>query len=353
MSRLLSPLTIKKIVLSNRIAISPMCQYSSIDGFANDWHLVHLGSRAAGGAGLIIQEATAVSPEGRITPADLGLYRAEHVEKLQQITTFIHQYGSIAGIQIAHAGRKAGCSVPWNGGRQIGNKGDGWKTVSSSAFGFYPEDEVPLALNTNGIQKVISDFKTAAERALQAGYRVLEIHAAHGYLVHQFLSPLSNHRADQYGGSFENRIRLLTNIVEAVQQVWPQELPLFVRISVTDWAEGGWNPDEAVQLAGVLKQMGVDLIDCSSGGLVPYQRIPLAPGYQVAFSGQIRREANILTSAVGLITSAQQADEILQKDAADLIMIGRESLREPYFPLKAASALDDEIAWPLQYIRAK
>lgn len=353
MSRLLSPLTIKKIVLRNRIAISPMCQYSSVDGFANDWHLVHLGSRAAGGAGLIIQEATAVSPEGRITPADLGLYRSEHIEKLQQITTFIHQQGSIAGIQIAHAGRKAGCSVPWSGGRQIGNKDDGWKTVSSSAFGFNPEDEVPLALDTNGIQKVISDFKTAAERALQAGYRVLEIHAAHGYLMHQFLSPLSNHRTDQYGGSFENRIRLLTNVVDAVQEVWPQDLPLFVRISATDWAEGGWDPNEAVRLAGVLKQMGVDLIDCSSGGLVPFQKIPLAPGYQVAFSGQIKREANILTSAVGLITSAQQSEEILQKDAADLIMIGRESLREPYFPLKAASALEDEIAWPSQYIRAK
>ena len=330
-----------------------MCQYSAIDGFANDWHLVHLGSRATGGAGLIIQEATAVSPEGRITPSDLGLYHEDHIEKLRQITTFIHQQGSVAGIQIAHAGRKAGCAEPWKGGRQIGISNHGWKTVSSSVNPFYPEDEESISLDLEGIQKVISDFKIAAERSMLAGYRVLEIHAAHGYLIHQFLSPLSNHRTDQYGGSFENRIRLLTEVVSSVKQVWPDSLPLFVRISVTDWAEGGWNQDEAVELAKVLKNLGVDLIDCSSGGLVPDAKIPVAPGYQVTFAELIRKEASVLTSAVGFITSAPQAENILSQGSADLIMIGRESLREPYFPMKAAAALDDDISWPIQYIRAK
>ncbi len=353
MSKLLSPFTIKDIVFRNRITVSPMCQYSAVDGYANDWHLVHLGSRAAGGAGLIIQEATAVSPEGRITPSDLGLYKSEHVEKLQQITAFIHQQGAVAGIQLAHAGRKAGCAEPWKGGRQIGNRENGWKTVSSSAVGFYAEDEEPLELDSDGIQKVISDFQTAAKRSLQAGYRVLEIHAAHGYLMHQFLSPLSNHRTDQYGGSFDNRIRLLKEVVNSVQKVWPQNLPLLVRISVTDWADGGWNPDEAVKLSRLLKQMGVDLIDCSSGGLVAHQKIPLAAGYQVAFAERIKKEAGILTSAVGLITEAMQAEDIVQAGAADLIMFGRESLREPYFPLKASALLGDDIDWPLQYIRAK
>ena len=353
MSILLSPLSIKDIVLRNRITISPMCQYSAVDGFANDWHLVHLGSRAAGGAGLIIQEATAISPEGRITPSDLGLYKVEHIEKLRQINAFIHQQNATAGIQLAHAGRKAGCAVPWQGGRQIGNKDNGWTTVSASVDPFYPEDEESIPLDSEGIQKVISDFGIAAERAFLAGFRVLEIHAAHGYLLHQFLSPLSNHRNDQYGGSFENRIRLLTEVVYSVRKVWPENLPLFVRISVTDWAEGGWNPEEAVELAKILLKMGVDLIDCSSGGLVPDAKIPVAPGFQVAFAERLKKETGILTSAVGLITEAQQAEDILQRGSADLIMIGRESLREPYFPLKAAAILEDEISWPLQYIRAK
>ena len=353
MSKLLSPLTIKDVVLRNRITISPMCQYSATDGFASDWHLVHLGSRASGGAGLIIQEATAVSPEGRITPADLGLYMEGQIEKLQQITDFIHKQGAVAGIQLAHAGRKAGCAEPWNGGRQIGSKSNGWTTVSSSVNPFFPGDEESIALDSKGIQKVITDFKVAAERSLEAGYKVLEIHAAHGYLIHQFLSPLSNRRKDQYGGVFENRIRLLTEVVSSVQVVWPENLPLFVRISVTDWAEGGWNPEEAVELCKVLKSMGVDLIDCSSGGLVPNAKIPVAPGYQVAFAERIRKEAGILTSAVGFITEAQQAEDILNQGSSDLIMIGRESLREPYFPLKAAAILGDEITWPVQYIRAK
>ena len=353
MSKLLSPLHLKGVILRNRIAISPMCQYSAVEGFANDWHLVHLGSRAVGGAGLIIQEATAVSPEGRITPADLGLYYQEQVEKLKQITSFVLQQGSVPGIQLAHAGRKACCAEPWNGGRQIAQQDGGWSTVSSSAVPFFPEDELPVSLDAAGIRKVIADFKAAASRASEAGFQVLDIHAAHGYLVHQFLSPLSNQRSDSYGGSFENRIRLLLEIIEEVQTVWPADLPLFVRISATDWAEGGWNPAEAVKLATILKERGVDLIDCSSGGLLPHVKIPVSPGFQVSFAERIRKESGILTSAVGLITDSHQAEEILERGAADLIMFARESLREPYFPLKAAAELNDEIAWPLQYIRAK
>ena len=353
MSKLFSPLTIKDIEFKNRLVISPMCQYSAVDGFANDWHLVHLGSRAVGGAALIIQEATSVSANGRITPGDAGLYKEEHVEKWRRITDFIHQQGAVAGIQLAHAGRKASCSVPWNGGIQLKEKEGGWRTVSSSAIPFNPEDNVPQALNSEGISKVIADFKTAAQRSLEAEYKVLEIHAAHGYLIHQFLSPLSNHRTDSYGGSFENRIRLLLEIVKAVQTAWPQNLPLFVRISATDWVEGGWNIDEAVKLSSVLKASGVDLIDCSSGGLVPYAKIPWKPGYQVAFAERIKKEAGIQTSAVGLITEVQQAEHIIKKGEADLILLGRESLREPYFAMKAAANLGDDITWPLQYQRAK
>jgi len=353
MSKLLSPLVVKSIAFKNRIAISPMCQYTAVDGFANDWHLVHLGSRAVGGAGLIVQEATAVSPEGRITPSDLGLYQPEHVVKLKQITAFLLQQGCVPGIQLAHAGRKACCAEPWKGGRQIARQKGGWSTVSSSAIPFFPEDERPVSLDAAGIRKVVADFETAASRARESGYQVLDIHAAHGYLVHQFLSPLSNHRTDDYGGCFENRIRLLLEILDGVQREWPRDLPLFVRISATDWAEGGWNPEEAVKLAAILKGRGVDLIDCSSGGLLPDVKIPVGPGFQVKFAGRIREEAAILTSAVGLITNPQQAEEILVQGAADLIMFGRESLREPYFPLKAAAELKDEIEWPLQYIRAK
>ncbi|MBV5314601.1 MAG: NADPH dehydrogenase NamA [Prolixibacteraceae bacterium] len=352
-SKLFSPITLKDITLKNRLAVSPMCQYSAEDGFASDWHLVHYGSRAAGGAGLIIQEATAVSAEGRITSYDLGIYKEEHIEKLKSITTFIHQQGAVAGIQLAHAGRKASCARPWDGGKQLNENEGGWKTVAPSSCTFNPEDNVPQTLDVEGINKVISDFKTAAKRALKAGYKLVEIHAAHGYLVHQFLSPLSNLRTDQYGGSFENRIRLLLEIVKAVKTEWPQNLPLFVRISVTDWVEGGWNITEAVKLSSILKTKGVDLIDCSSGGSVPYAKIPIGPGYQVDFAERIKKEADILTSAVGLITDTYQAEEILSKGKADLILIARESLREPYFALKAAKALGDEIEWPLQYFRAK
>ena len=353
MSKLFSPLVIKDIEFKNRMVISPMCQYSAVDGFANDWHLVHLGSRAVGGAALIIQEATAVSSEGRITPGDLGLYKDEHIEKLQAITKFIHEQGAMAGIQLAHAGRKASCSVPWNGGDKLKEGEGGWKTVAPTSVAFNIEDDAPEALDIDGIGKVIADFKAAAQRSLSAGYKVVEIHAAHGYLIHQFLSPLSNHRIDNYGGSFENRIRLLLEIVKAIQTVWPQNLPLFVRISATDWADGGWNIDEAVKLSAILKKAGVDLIDCSSGGLVPYAKITWKPGYQVAFAERIKKEAGILTSAVGLITEVQQAEHILKKGEADLILLGRESLREPYFALKAAADLGDDITWPLQYQRAK
>lgn len=353
MSLLLSPLTIKDVTFRNRITISPMCQYSAVDGFANDWHLVHLGSRAVGGAGLIIQEATAVSPEGRISVDDLGIYRDEHTEKLKNIVAFIHEQGAVAGIQLAHAGRKSSCSAPWNGGRQLDQHNGGWQPVAPSPLAFHPGDQLPRELDQQGIQKVINDFKTATQRAVQVGYQVAEIHAAHGYLIHQFLSPLSNQRKDHYGGSFENRIRLLLEVVDAVKQVWPENLPLFVRISATDWAEQGWHLEEAVQLAALLKQQGVDLIDCSSGGLLPHAKISLGPGYQVPFAERIKKETGILTGAVGLITGVHQSEDILQQGKADLILLARTSLREPYFALHAAHILGDDITWPIQYQRAK
>ncbi len=354
MSVLFSPLTIKEVTFRNRIVVSPMCQYSSIDGFANDWHLVHLGSRAVGGAALIIQEATAVSPEGRISPGDMGIYLDEHVRKLQDITAFIQAQGGVAGIQLAHAGRKASHHTPWLGGRQIPlAAAEGWQTVAPQAVPFLPDEEPPLELTLAGIEKVIHDFKLAAGRALEAGFKVVEIHAAHGYLLHEFLSPLSNQRSDAYGGSFENRSRLLLEVLAAVKTVWPPMLPLFVRISATDWAPGGWDLQDSVQLASVLKRLGVDLIDCSSGGLLPGVKIPVGAGYQVPFAEKIKKEADILTGAVGLITTAQQAEQILQNGQADMIFLAREALRDPYFPLHAAKQLGDEVLWPVQYDRAK
>ncbi|MCB9016868.1 MAG: NADH:flavin oxidoreductase/NADH oxidase [Lentimicrobiaceae bacterium] len=353
MPKLFSPLRIKDVTFRNRIGISPMCMYSAIDGFANDWHLVHLGSRATGGAALIIQEATAVSPEGRISPGDLGLYLDEQIEMLQRINSFIHQQGAVAGVQLAHAGRKAGCARSWDGGKQLAKEDGGWTTVAPSALPFLPDDMAPLALDEAGIRKVILDFKMAASRSLKAGFKVLEIHAAHGYLIHQFLSPLSNVRTDNYGGSFENRIRLLLEVVAAIREVWPSQLPLFVRLSATDWVDGGWSVDETVQLSGILKQQGVDLIDASSGGMVAHAKIPLSPGYQVPFAERIKNETGILTGAVGLITQARQAEEILQMNQADLILIGRESLRNPNFVLNAAKILGVDVDWPLPYLRAK
>jgi len=353
MSLLFSPLTIKDIQFRNRIVVSPMCEYSSVDGFANDWHMVHLGSRAVGGAALVIQEATAVSPEGRISPDDMGIWKDEHIEKVKPIVSFIHQHGAVAGIQLAHAGRKASTFSPWKGGKQIKLKDGGWQAVAPFAIPFHDGDEPPLALEKNGIDKVIDDFTKAAGRALKTGYKVVEVHAAHGYLLHEFLSPLSNHRTDEYGGSFENRIRLTVQVTEAVRKVWPQELPLFVRISATDWADGGWDIDESVKLASVLKDKGVDLIDCSTGGLVSHQKISLGPGYQVPFAERIKKETGILTGSVGLITEAKQAEQILSDKKADIILIARQSLRDPYFPLHAAKELGAEIQWPSQYLRAK
>jgi len=331
-----------------------MCQYSSQDGFSTDWHLVHLGSRAVGGAGLIITEAAAVSPEGRISPDDLGIWTEEHIAGLKRITQFIDAQGSAAGIQLAHAGRKASSKRPWEGGGAIAATEErGWETVAPSAVPFYPEKSEPKALTPEGIEKVITDFREAARRSLEAGFRVVEIHAAHGYLIHQFLSPLSNQRTDDYGGSFDNRIRLLLAVVDAIKIVWPADLPLFVRISTTDWTEGGWDANDSIKLAGILKDKGVHVIDCSTGGNVPHAKIPVGPNYQVPNAERIKQEVGILTGAVGLITTAEQAEEILSNGQADLILMARELLRDPYFPLHAATTLGDDLAWPLQYERAK
>ncbi|PJJ10416.1 2,4-dienoyl-CoA reductase-like NADH-dependent reductase (Old Yellow Enzyme family) [Flavobacterium sp. 1] len=352
-SKLFSSLQIKSITLKNRITISPMCQYSAEDGFANDWHLVHLGSRATGGSGLIIQEATAVSPEGRISPADLGLWSDEHITKLQSITKFIVSQNSIPGIQLAHAGRKASVSSPWYGNKKLDQNQGGWETVAPSAISYHDNEPHPTALNSEGIQKVITDFKLATRRAVLAGYQVIEIHGAHGYLLHQFLSPLTNVRTDEYGGSFENRIRLLLEVLEAVQSEWSKELPLLVRISATDWADGGWNVEESIQLSKILKLKGVDLIDVSSGGLVSHQQIPLGPNYQVHFAEKIKKETGILTGAVGLITTSQQAEAIVASGKADLVLFARESLRNPNLGLAFAQELGIDVQWPKQYERAK
>ena len=352
-SQLFSTLQIKNLTFKNRIVISPMCQYSAQDGFANDWHLVHLGSRASGGAALIIQEATSVSPEGRISPGDLGIWKDEHITKLQAINTFIVSQNAIPGIQLAHAGRKASVSEPWNGNKKLDETNDGWNTVAPSAIGYHDNEKQPIALDKTGIQKVISDFKSATKRALEAGFQVIEIHAAHGYLIHQFLSPLSNLRTDEYGGSFENRIRLLMEVLEAVQSEWPANLPLFIRISASDWADGGWNSDESVRLSKIVKEKGVDLIDVSSGGLVSHQQIPLGPNYQVPFAERIKKETGILTGAVGLITDSVQAEAIVADGKADLVLFARASLRNPNLALDFAKELNADIQWPKQYERAK
>ena len=353
MSILLSPLKIKSVTFKNRIVVSPMCQYSSVDGFANDWHLVHLGSRAIGGAALVIQEATAVTAAGRISYADMGIWKDEHIEKLKQITGFIHQHGSIAGIQLAHAGRKASTDIPWIADGQIHSGENTWQTVSASAIPFRDTDMLPHALTVNEIEEVVNDFKVAAIRSLKAGYKVIEIHAAHGYLINQFLSPLSNKRTDEYGGSFENRIKFLLEIVAAIQTVWPEELPLFIRISATDWVEDGWSTDDSIKLSAILKDKGVDLIDASTGGISPVAKIPVGPGYQVQFAEAIKKQTGILTGAVGVIVNPKQAEEILEKEQADLIIMAREHLRDPYFAMHAAYEFGEDIDWPVQYLRAK
>lgn len=355
MSQLFTSLRLRDIELKNRIAVSPMCQYSSTDGYANDWHLVHLGSHAVGGAALVITEATAVSPEGRISPNDLGLWKDEHIIMLKRITDFIHQHGAVAGIQLAHAGRKASISPPWMGDKLVPESEGGWQPVAPSDIAFSEDYAQPLALSIEGIKKVIDDFKHAAQRAIKAGFRIIEIHAAHGYLIHQFLSPVSNRRNDEYGGSFDNRIRLLLEIVEAVRTVWPEKYPLFVRISATDWLDSSdsWQLEDSIQLASILKSKGVDLIDCSSGGIAPNIKIPAKPNYQVPFADAVRNKADIATGAVGIIVKAQQAEDIISSRQADLVLMAREMLRDPYFPIHAAAELGYDIQWPVQYERAK
>lgn len=347
---LLSPLTIRGVAFRNRIAMSPMCQYSAQEGLANDWHLVHLGSRAVGGAALVMVEATAVTRDGRISPADLGIWSDEHIEPLARIARFIHGQGAVAGIQLAHAGRKASCDAPWKGGASLKTSDEGgWPVVGPSPLPFQEGDPVPTPLDAAGIDGIVAAFESATQRALAAGFAVIEIHAAHGYLLHEFLSPLSNHRDDAYGGSLENRMRLLLRVAERVRAIVPQQQPLFVRISATDWVDGGWDVEQSVVLAKRLKETGVDLIDVSSGGTVPKARIPVGKGYQVPFARRIRDEAEIRTGAVGLVTEAQHANEIVTSGDADLVFLGRELLREPYWVLKAQHELGEEPTWPVPY----
>ncbi len=351
-AHLFSPLTLRGLTLRNRIAVSPMCQYSSEDGFANEWHLVHLGSRAAGGAGLVMMEATAVEPRGRISPADQGIWKDEHIPFLNRIAAFLRSQGAAAGIQLAHAGRKASTAKPWEGGRLIAESSGGWIPVAPTAIPFHQGDPPPEELTKPAIQAIVKHFVEAARRALDAGFQVVEIHGAHGYLIHEFLSPLTNRRTDEYGGTFENRIRLALEVTAAVRDVWPAGLPLFFRVSATDWAEGGWDVDQSVELARRLGALGVDLVDCSSGGAVPHQRIEIAPGYQVPFAERIRAESGVATGAVGMITTAAQADRIVRQAQADLVLLARAFLRDPYFPLHAARELGVEMLPPVQYLRA-
>jgi 2,4-dienoyl-CoA reductase-like NADH-dependent reductase (Old Yellow Enzyme family) len=349
---LFSRLQIRGVTLPNRIVVSPMCQYSAEDGFANDWHFVHLGSRVIGGAGTVIVEATAVEDRGRISPRDLGIWKDEHVEPLARIAGFAKEYGSIPAIQIAHAGRKASTEAPWLGGKPIPLSAGGWQSVAPSPIPFDTGYLPPAELTVEEIKGIVDAFAAAAERSLAAGFEVLELHGAHGYLINEFLSPLTNKRTDQYGGSFRNRIRFAREVATAVRRVWPERLPLFLRISATDWTEGGWTGDDSVQLVRELAPLGIDLIDCSSGGAVPNVKIPVSPGYQVPFAEQIRRETGILTGAVGLITDPKQAESILRDGAADVVVLAREFLREPYWPIKAAEILGAEASIPVQYQRA-
>lgn len=351
---LFAPATLRSITARNRLVVSPMCQYSSIDGFANDWHLVHLGQFATGGAGMVITEASSVSPEGRISPQDLGIWNDEHVEMLARISTFVRNHGAVFGTQLAHAGRKASTARPWEGGGPLDTEHDGWTPiVAPSAIPFDDGWQVPVALDDAGIARVIQDFKSAAERALAAEMQIVEVHGAHGYLLHEFLSPIANKRTDNYGGSFDNRVRLLRDVVAAIRSVWPERLPLGVRISATDWRDDGWTVDESVELARLLGGDGVDVIDCSTGGIAPRVKIPIGPGYQVQFAERVKREAGVMTAAVGLITGAEQADTIVRSGQADFVVMAREMLRDPHFPLRAAKELRADVDWPNQYRRAK
>jgi 2,4-dienoyl-CoA reductase-like NADH-dependent reductase (Old Yellow Enzyme family) len=349
--RLFSPFRIREIELRNRIVVSPMCEYSAKDGHPQTWHLVHLGSRAIGGAALVFTEATAVEERGRISSADTGIYEDAHVESWRPIAEFIRSHGAIAGMQLAHAGRKASTAPPWTGGKPVSVQDGGWEPVGPSAHAFDAGYTVPRELSVAEIAGIVAAFRKSAERALAAGFEVIEIHAAHGYLLHQFLSPLSNTRTDEYGGAFENRIRVTLKVARAVREVWPQRLPLFVRVSATDWKEGGWDLAQTIELARQLKPLGVDLIDTSSGGLVPGVKVPLGPGYQTGFAESIRKEAGIATGAVGMISEPTQAETILATEQADLVFLAREMLRDPYWPRRAAKALDAKIKAPVQYER--
>ena len=350
---LFDPLTIRGITFRNRIVVSPMCQYSCEKGLANEWHFVHLGSRAVGGAGLVMAEATAVEARGRISPQDLGLWSDAHIEPLARIVRFIHSQGAVAGIQLAHAGRKASTARPWEGAGRVDEAKGGWNdVVAPSAIPFAADYPMPVELSAEGIAVIVRAFGEAARRAQQAGYRVLEVHAAHGYLLHSFFSPLSNQRRDAYGGSFENRTRIGREVAEAVRRNWPEKYPLFIRISATDWSEGGWDVEQSVELARSLRPLGVDLVDCSSGGNIATAKIPMAPGYQTPFAAQIRQGAGILTGAVGLITSAAQAEQIVRSGQADVVLLARQMLRDPYWPMHAAIELGQAESWPAQYLRA-
>jgi len=348
--QLFSKLKIRDLVLKNRVFVSPMCQYSSMDGLATNWHLVHLGARAIGGAGLVMSEAAAVSPEGRITANDLGIWNEVQALSLKPVTQFISEQGSIPAIQLAHAGRKACSKVPW---QQSKNANEDWQVIGPSSIAFSTDYPTPKEMTDLDVQKVINDFARATELSLLAGFKVVEIHMAHGYLMHEFLSPLSNKRTDQYGGTLENRMRFPLQVARAVRSAWPVEWPVFVRISATDWTQGGWDLEQSIKFAAELRSLGIDLIDCSSGGNVPHAEIPIGPGYQVQFASEIKKRVGILTGAVGLITEASQAQKILDQDEADAIFLGRESLRDPNWPLRAASALGQPLCWPEQYERAK
>jgi 2,4-dienoyl-CoA reductase-like NADH-dependent reductase (Old Yellow Enzyme family) len=355
-SQLFAPLTLRDVTLRNRIVVSPMCEYSCVDGLANDWHVVHLGSRAVGGAGLVFTEATAVTADGRISPQDLGLWSDAHIDPLARVTQFIAAQGGVPGIQLAHAGRKASTYLPWGGkSGAVPPEDGGWRPIwAPSAVPFTDGWIVPTALDAAGIAAITAAFVAAAKRAYAAGFRVVEIHGAHGYLLHEFLSPLSNHRTDAYGGSFENRSRFLLEVVRAVRAAWPERLPLFVRISATDWTDEGWTIDDSVRLATLLAPLGVDLVDCSSGGnTAKYLGPPMGPGYQVALAERVRRDGRVMTGAVGMITAPEQAEAILQEGQADLVFLAREMLRDPYWPLHAARTLGVDVPWPKQYARAK
>lgn len=351
MSKLFSPLQIKELTIKNRIVMSPMCQYSAVDGYANDWHYIHYATRAIGGAGVVVQEATAVVPEGRISYGDLGIWKDEHIDELKKITASILRYGAIPGIQLAHAGRKASCDLANNGGAQIKEGANAWQTVAPSAIPFLSTDIAPVALSEDGIKEIVKAFKDATIRSIEAGYQIIEIHAAHGYLIHEFFSPLTNTRVDNYGGNFENRVRFLVDIIDAILPLMTEKLSLWVRISATDWVDGGWDLPQSIKLSKLLKEKGVDVIDVSTGGLVSHAKIPVARNYQIPFADSIRKESGLITGGVGLLTDASQMEELLDTEKCDLIFIGRKLLKDPYFPFNAAKELDGLDIAPSQYSR--